>query len=160
MSATEYPNAWRFETAAGTIPVSWLEDTQPAPKRGDMADFSVVLVPDGRGDHVARYEQLVAYQDFAGEYDLHEIDGGAVGYTETHSGTPPGGSLLVAVHPANDDLTGRGIWGLIDGVSDDAEVPRKRAPITLSIVYLAPLSRYGTRSELAFDLEADTLSKT
>ena len=160
MSAS-YPNAWRFETADGTIPVSWLEDTQPAPKRGDTADFSVVLVPDGRGDHVARYEQLVAYQDFAGEYTLHEIEDGTVAYTETHQSNAPGGSLLVAVRPANDDLTGRGIWGLVDDVSDEAPDPETRAPVTLSLVYLAlygtGVGEYDARYKLENDLEAPTL---
>jgi hypothetical protein len=160
MSAS-YPNAWRFETAAGTIPVSWLEDTQPAPKRGDTADFDVVFVPDGRGDHVARYEALMAYADYAGQYTLHDPEGPAVAYTETHRESAPGGSLVIAVRPAGDDPTGRGVWGLIEGVSDDAAVPRKRAPATLSVAYLAPYGTgtdaYDQRYELENDLEAPTL---
>lgn len=161
MSGTLNTDVWRVETAGGTTPISWLEETQPAAKRGETADFDFRLVPDGRGDHVGRYKELTAYIDWGGEYHLHDVGGGLFAYTEAHEGNAPDGSLLVAVRPPNDSRTGRGLWGLVDSVGDDTEVPHKRCLVTLSIAYIAPYGdgphAYRDRQTLVSDLEAPTL---
>lgn len=157
MSTTQYPDVWRVETGDAEIPTTSLLDSQPAPKRGASADFAFQLRPDGYGDHVARYEQLVAFRDFGGEFDVHMVDGGRAAYSETHRGSAPGGSLVVALRPPDDVPTARGIWGLVESVEDSTEVPDRVCFVDLSVVYLAPLGEYDDRFALARDLEADAL---
>lgn len=145
MSQSQDTTVWRIDPAdSETIEISILLDSQPAPKRGDTGTWSCKLVPDGQPEpHVSRYERLVAYQDYASQYALHEPMGGGVRYTETHDGQPPGGSLLVALRPADWDRTGRGIWGLIAGIDDSTEVPEKQCLVDVELVYLAPLGEYA-----------------
>lgn len=138
--------AWQI----GGVEVSWLEADQPDMVRGESDTFEVRLVPDGLGNHVARYEQLMAYQPHAGEFDTFEAIAGTVHYREQHNRT----SLLTAVIPATDDPTGRGVWGLIEAVSDGTEVPEKKCLVSVDVLHLAALDEYPDRAAVEDALHA------
>jgi len=140
-------DAWQI----GGVEVSRLEGSQPDMVRGESDAYDVALVPDGRGDHVARYESLMAYQPYVGEYDLYQSDDGTVYYHEQH-GQP---SLLTAVVPATDDPTGRGVWGLIDDIGDDTETPQMRCLVSVDVTYVADLRRYDTEAQASAAHEVD-----
>ncbi|EMA42655.1 hypothetical protein C449_15973 [Halococcus saccharolyticus DSM 5350] len=155
MSQNQDTTAWRIDPAGSdVIEMSILLESQPAPSIGTTGTWSFKLVPDGRTEpHIDRYERLVAYQDYAGLYALHEPMGGGVEYTETHDGQPPGGSLLVALRPADWDSTGRGVWGLIAGVDDSTEVPEQQCLVDVELAYLAQLGDYSDTAAVREALE-------
>lgn len=138
--------AWQI----GGVEVSWLEADQPDLARGESDTFEVRLVPDGRGNHVGRYEQLMAYQPHMGEFDTYQAIKGTIRYREQHTRT----SLLTAVVPPTDDPTGRGVWGLIEQVSDSTEVPQKKCLVAVDVLYLAALDEFADKQAVRDALEA------
>lgn len=159
---TEKTDYWRLDGAAGAIPFDYRSPATRALTPGDDMPLQVVLSgfsdpPDGSdawGGWEARFHSLVdTYAGHAGEFDVHDPDIGQVAYTETHNAA----SLLVAIRPPSGMASGYGAWTLIKSMQDNTRPGR--ANVQCSLVYLSPLSDYQTRTELAFDLEADTLSK-
>ena len=154
-------------------------DDHPGPETavtpGADADLEVFVspqsdppdeTPDAWPDHVERHRSLLDYGARAGQYEPHEVGGGRLGYTETHDGAVPDGTLVVATRPPDGRPLTRGGWWIVDEVEGGIVRSRGVCRATFSLTFLAPLAQsaadrgYQTRTELAFDLEADTLSKT
>ncbi|WP_435075954.1 hypothetical protein [Halococcus sp. AFM35] len=142
-----HADAWRI----GGVPVSWIEGNQPAPVRGESGTYELRLVADGRGDHVARYQAIMDWQVHAGEFDMYDTISGPPMFREQHEREP----LLVAVEPASDDPTGRGLWGLVENVDDSTEVPQRKCFVSVDVLHLAPLGDYADKQAVRQALEAD-----
>lgn len=146
------PTTWTIDPAdSDPLPMSQLIGSQPAPKRGGAGTWKFHLVPDGRGDHAARYERLMAYQDYAGAYAAGADPNRIPWFREQHSHE----SLLVALRPADDDPTGRGQWALIGAIDDSTEVPQKRCIVDVDLFYLAELDEYNSADAVRNALEAN-----
>lgn len=143
---------------------------EPTATPGDAYDLRCLFTaksdsPAGQWpDHVARYQSLLEYMPRVGEFVLHDIESGAVGYTETfEGGTIPNNSLVAPLRPPVDcarDGFGRGGWYIIEDMTDETTT-RKFCDVGVSVVYLAPIGpepgAYETRFALTQDLEAPTL---
>ena len=141
---------WTITTDAAEIVVSSLLDSQPAPTTGKTGTWSLKFHPDSRTPgHVERYEQLMAYKDYAGAYASDLTGAFEPFYVEQHGGA----SLLVALEPPAWDETGRGAWGLIDAIDDSTEVPEKQCLVDLDMLYLADRSEYDTHEDVRSALE-------
>ena len=154
---------WRLDGEAGAIPFDYRPPATRALTPGDDMSLQIVISgfsdpPEGsdawRGHDERKAALLDTYAGHAGSFEPHDLPGGPFGYTEEHSAA----SLLVAIRPPEGVGREYGAWALIKSMQDNSRPGR--ANIQCSLLYLAPLSQYQTRTELAFDLEADTLSRT
>lgn len=161
MPRTDY---WRL----ADVVIDGHQGAQPTLTPGTSYDLDIILTADSDSPsgawpgYVARYQSLLEYGRRAGEFVLHEIEGGQIGYTETHRDERvPGGSLVVALRPPDDTQSGRGGWYLVEAVEDATTLPSALCQFTLSLVYLAPYGtgtgEYDQRYEVENALEAPTL---
>lgn len=133
---------WRIN---GT-PVGLIRGTQPAPTVGESGDFSLRFAPrpdDGPRGHIKRYEDVVALLEHKGDFDLYKPIVGTPKYRD-HS---PDGSILVSVEPPGGTLTGRGMWGLVAGGSDETVKPEQRCLVTLSVTKLVDREVFPLRRQ-------------
>ena len=152
---------WRI----GGIVLDGHAGAEPTLSPSEAYDFRAIMTsrsdppesdPNAWRTHTERLAALLGYGHAAGEYHLHDPEGTGVAYTETHNGNVPGGSLVVTVRPPGDSALGRGGWYLVDSV-EDATTLEKWCEVSVSLVYLAPLSAYASVAELQSALEAPTL---
>lgn len=138
---------WRVETDSDTIPADFLTSQQPAVSRGESDERELVFAPryaDHARTHIDRHGALLAFREYEGAFASEvDIDNKPV-YTEQH----PNESLLVALRPPDSHDTGRGLWGLVDDVTDETNVAQSRWAITLSMTYLASLDEYATHTDV------------
>lgn len=166
MSGT--PTIEDFWRVAGT-PLDTHPGSEPTVTPGASYGLSCILTahsdpppsdPDAWGAVADRRQTLLAYGTRRSPFDLHEIEGGRVSYTETHDGSVPNGSVVVGVQPPNGEPLARGGWYLVANV-EETRVFEGFANINAELVYLAPLGdgpgEYAARYEVARDLEADAL---
>lgn len=119
---------------------------QPTLTPGDSGDFtfgfySVVGEPT---THVNRYETVLGYGEFAGQFDTYETIDGDLYWRESRQGV----SQLVHLVPPTDSPTGRGLWGLVESIEDATTFSQARCELTLSIVKIADSSTFATESDL------------
>jgi len=102
---------------------------------------------------------LLRYQPFAGSFGTVETLSSAVAFRERLPSTGAGDdptSLLVSVRPGDDLLRDdvRGVWGLVDNVTDtrDPSIGQERAAVELTV--LARYSEYDDHQAVRDDLEA------
>lgn len=164
MSSNSIEQYWRL---AG-VPVDAHDGPEPIITPSESYDFHAVTTQ--RSDvtesewegALDRYRTLLAYGRRAGQYDLHDYGNGTYGYTQTHDGAVPRGSLLVELRPPADSVFGHGGWFLIESVEDNSTL-ESYLHLSLSLVYLAPLALevtdpgYQDRSAVSSALEADPL---
>lgn len=143
--AYTHTDYWRVETDSDIIPADFHTSQQPAVPRGDSDERTLLFQPrraDHARDHIERHGALLDFREYAGSFSLSlTIDNSPV-YSESHNNE----SLLVALRPPDALDTGRGLWGLLDSVSDDTNVPQTQWALSLSLTYLAPLDEYRTHA--------------
>lgn len=136
------PAQW---TINGTA-TNGLAGQQPTLTPGDSGDFtfgfySVVGSPT---THVDRYETVLGYGEFAGQFDTYETIEGDLYWRESR----PDASQLVHLGPPDDSPTGRGLWGLVESIEDATTLSQARCELTLSIIKLAPGSDFATEADI------------
>lgn len=139
------PTDW---TVNGTL-TNGLVGDQPAlkPTESDSFTFGFYSEVGQPPTHVARYEAVLEYTQYAGTFDVYKtVTGDAYWYEQDPSGSP-----LVHLVPPDDSPTGRESWGLIDSLDDATTFSQARCELTLSIVFIAP----GGTAQGEFDTEAD-----
>lgn len=101
---------------------------------------------------------LLRYQPFAGSFATVETLSSAVAFRERLPSTSAGDdptSLLVSVRPGNDLLRDdiRGVWGLVNNVTDtrDPSLGQERAAVEITV--LARNSEYDDHQAVRDDLE-------
>lgn len=123
-----------------------LAGSQPTLTPGDSGDFtfgfySKVGEPT---THVDRYEMVLSYGEFAGQYDTYETIHGDLHWRESRSGT----SQLVRISPPSDSPTGRGLWGLVESIEDATTLSQARCELTLSIIKIADERDFATEADI------------
>jgi hypothetical protein len=136
------PDKWQINGTA----TNGLAGQQPTLTPGDSGDYtfgfySVVGEPT---THVSRYETVLGYGDFAGQFYTYETIEGDIYWRESRPGT----SQLVHLVPPDDSPTGRGLWGLIESVEDATTLSQARCELTLSIVKIASGSEFETEADI------------
>lgn len=137
------------------MPVEWeingtatngLVGQQPALTPGESDDFtfgfySVVGEPT---THITRYETVLSYADYAGQFEIFETIEGDIYWYELR----PGASQLVHLVPPDNSPTGREFWGLIESLEDATTFSQARCELTLSIIKIADGSDFTTEADL------------
>lgn len=157
----EPPSAHRLQPCSfDGIVVDGIGAEAPVPEIGGTGEYLLVFRntvghadETERNSPMARYEELMEYSLYAGDFTTLPLDDGRVQFVEE---TPANfeKSLLVRLEtPVDSEVPSR--YGLLDGV-DIAQPPHRDGPIavTVDLVYLAPLSEYRSKTELRADLEA------
>lgn len=135
---------WRIaidDGSSGPTAVNTLLSPQHALAVGDSGDYLCYFAAGGnipRG-YQQRHGDLLALADHAGSYATGIDIGNELIYTEAHNAT----SLLVALRPPANEPTLRGIWALVDDVSDETNLPQTQWAISLSLTYIARASQYS-----------------
>lgn len=139
------PTEWTVNQTA----TNGLAGEQPALTPGQTGDFTFGFYSEvGEPEtHVARYEAVLGYAEFANQYDSYETINGDVYWHEQRPGDTP----LVHLIPPDNSPTGREIWGLIESLEDATTFSQARCELTLSIVMIAP----GGSGSGEFATEAD-----
>lgn len=138
--ATEH---WRVDHEAGTTVIDKVLSAQPAPKVGDAPTWTLNF-RGGTGVPTAfkeRFDAIFAFHEDAGVYASRVMSGNHLVYTEQIADGDE--SLLVALRPPDGKPTLRGVWGLVNDVSDETNKPQTSWRLDLSLEYIAPLDRYA-----------------
>jgi hypothetical protein len=101
-------------------------------------------------------EDIRQYREYAGNATLTETLDGTQRFNET-TNTAALDSLVIGVEP-NDDLKDRGVrgvWGVVDSVTDARNRQLTTNAITLSLSVLAPYSDFNNVSDVISDLRID-----
>lgn len=156
---------WRIEphpsSTIGALPLDGHSGPESVTQPGES--YTVEVWATARSDSAAgewpdsieRYQQLLRYGSRAGQYALHEPMGGGVSWTETHDGSVPGGTLLIAVRPPHDSQTGRGGWYLVDAIEDATTLPSALCRLNIEVTLVAPLSAYDGHAAVQTALERE-----
>ena len=138
--ATEH---WRVDHEAGVTLVDEILSPQSAPKVGDTPSWTLNF-RGGTGvptDFHDRFDAIFEFAEYAGLYASNIMSGNHLVYAEQISASNE--SLLVALRPPADSPTLRGVWGLVNDVSDETDMPQTKWRLDVSLEYIAPLSKYA-----------------
>lgn len=165
MSTNDYPTsipqqAWYLHLDWGVIHAESIEPPVPDLSRGESGTFTFRLYttsyvgddPPPIPDHLDRYRELLDLNEHAGSYITNPTPTNQQTYMEQTPGGAP--SLLLKLEPSYpDESEVRGLWGLLNGVSDSTVDEHTLVELEIDIMKLCDADRYDTRAELRNNLE-------
>lgn len=150
-------NAWYIHLEDEIIHADAIEPPVPSLSRGESASYTFRFYvsytqddPPVSPTHLERYRTLLELDEHAGSYVHNEALPDRQTYMEQTPTDSP--SLVVKLEPSYD-TEARGVWGLLDGVADSTVDEEAVVALELSIMKLADIDRYETRTALRSDLE-------
>lgn len=152
-----HKNAWYIHLEDEIIHADAIEAPVPSLSRGESGSFTFRFYvsytqsdPPTNPTHLDRYRALLELDEHAGSYVHNET----ISNRQTYMEQLPAGarSLVVKLEPSYS-TEARGVWGILDGVADSTVDEEAVVALELSIMKLADIDRYETRTALRSDLE-------
>lgn len=152
--------AWFIHLNTGVIHAESIAPPVPDVSRGESATYSFRLYttihkgddPPPVADHLDRYRELLELNEHANSYISNATPTNQITYMEQ---TPASAnSLLLKLEPSYINETEvRGIWGLLNGVSDTTMEEETLVELDIDVMKLCDASEYNTRAEVKNSLE-------
>jgi len=102
------------------------------------------------------YNRLKDYQRYAGFASTTQTLGGA-SFSESPDAfdRSPVDGIVMSIRPGDDVDEARGVWGIIENITDDTEIFGAVARISIDLFVVAELAEYDNEADVRTAFEAD-----